>query len=953
MEEQENTEITLAGLKITNENLSNIKVEALADRPNVSASYGEGGLSASDLKKHFDKYSDILRERYNDLINYLSDATIDGKDIKTLIKNIETGVFSNLLKLYANEANTASGELTSLQNIIYSISAALALRVTSEELTTTLENKFSTHDALDTAHGSAFEKHNTDSTSHANAFSEHNKDKNVHADAFVERFRSHNGDTNSHQDIRELEISSVKLISPTGKECSNTDDTGDNNNYRICIALKNGTSFYVSLTDALHPLEIVTIDDFTENGERKLKIEYENGSCIIFSLDEIFAGIDNLVANKLDSENATWQIDENGEAVALRFGEASNYTEISPKGIEVKQSGGEPVKVPLSTEVVPIIPNNSSYLKRLYSQTYDETTGGTPELITADFGSLSNTVMMRQEKGYSQVETPYPFEVGIHQSFIVNIGAAKTIAQTITDIANKKINERVSLLEGMTIEYQELYTESYELNVPSQSANKAFIHRLEGIEGTAHNENSKNLLDPAIFGWDVNENGEIYYPGNSSLSATKTVTLPAGTYTVSSSYIAIGVGVNGSQDDGVLTYTFTLTEESDVAITLEGDYNGETEPGYMTIMLNEGESAEPFESYYTLKPVKVTAIESIGANLVDDVAIFESLGWVKQANGYWLGSAPNHKIFDNTEKKQGSMSISYMSKVLTAEGTNNSVLCAYVVYTDGSKEWQALTTDKSSSYALRKYTTPADKTVLSIFLSRGIHGTFEIKDLILNWGDLADYKPYSAEPIATYEIPEKIQALDGYGEPGFTFNFDDKSYHFFRVQSKSEEFFAIEYVETVDSSEGTATGVITLPSDVYGEDPGITLSNFDHMSSLLQSLEYTYLSASRELRFTFILPRTDVDGNPIDFEAEKAYETILNKINEDWMRSYEDGWQYGYDTPAIVYNTYRYSSGDLSDILTDYDDLKSIPVEPGGLLRFKNPYKQKVPIEVTFLVPKN
>ena len=82
--------------------------------------------------------------------------------------------------------------------------------------------------------------------------------------------------------------------------------------------------------------------------------------------------------------------------------------------------------------------------------------------------------------------------------------------------------------------------------------------------------------------------------------------------------------------------------------------------------------------------------------------------------------------------------------------------------------------DGTKEYGRRTYTTNANKTVLKIEFSYGITGTFEVKDLIVNWGVVVDYKPFSAEPIVTIEIPKSIQNLNGYGFG--TIDFDNKKF---------------------------------------------------------------------------------------------------------------------------------------------------------------------------------
>ena len=430
---------------------------------------------------------------------------------------------------------------------------------------------------------------------------------------------------------------------------------------------------------------------------------------------------------------------------------------------------------------------------------------------------------------------------------------------------------------------------------------------------------SNNLLNPELFGTSVNENGEVYYPGE-MVGIGASITLPAGTYTVSGNvgkYLLISNSDASIYEMNVSELTFTLETEDTIFIHLMGDNASWEDPFYCWVMLNKGDTALPFERFvfapekpcdnlipfpylakwsnpnngitattdsngqiqfngayigteavidynlaenfylpigkYTIsgcdgnsnfrifvwikggsadryisqfaggttfdlasgeyiyrlsvrftkdekinnaivkpmlnkgesalpyepyyegtKSTKVTKIEHYGANLVDDEAFFASAGFTKLPNGYWYGSNKTATLFTNTEKKSGSLSIAYMSKTLTANGTNNSVALALIYYTDGTTEYRALTSDGATEYGRRTYTTPANKTVTEIKFSYGITGTFEIKDLIINWGGVVDYYPYSAYPIFTLNIPQSIRNLNGYGFG--TIDFDNKKY---------------------------------------------------------------------------------------------------------------------------------------------------------------------------------
>ena len=58
--------------KITNKQIAEKGVQALADRPNLTAQYGASGLSAAQLKLWFDKLATFLAERINEIVDTIS-----------------------------------------------------------------------------------------------------------------------------------------------------------------------------------------------------------------------------------------------------------------------------------------------------------------------------------------------------------------------------------------------------------------------------------------------------------------------------------------------------------------------------------------------------------------------------------------------------------------------------------------------------------------------------------------------------------------------------------------------------------------------------------------------------------------------------------------------------------------------------------------------------------------
>ena len=322
---------------------------------------------------------------------------------------------------------------------------------------------------------------------------------------------------------------------------------------------------------------------------------------------------------------------------------------------------------------------------------------------------------------------------------------------------------------------------AYNKNIPSNACPYIELHNV-GSNYISSVEASNNLFNPTIFGTEVDERGYIYYPAN-TLELTGEITLPSGEYYISTSdsiYMSFGEHTEMSAE-----FAFTLTETTTIPVSIPGEYIGWSDACYTWVMLNKGNTKKPFEPYregreaaaiIDGKSTKVVAIEHYGANLVDDEAIFESFGFKKQDNGYWLGTQKIKPIFENKEGKSGAMSISYNGKLITTTSESNSPLAFYAEYTDGTGAWlwQLAFTKNNTDYAIKTATTDATKTVKEIRYGYGVNGTYEIKDLIINWGGVVDYKPFSAEPLFTYEIPEGIQKLTGYGFG--TIDFENKKF---------------------------------------------------------------------------------------------------------------------------------------------------------------------------------
>lgn len=118
---------------ITENQLKQSGVQALADRPNAAQQYGQSGLSATQLKLWFDKLATLLSKKINELQNalqsedaaqYIVLALGEYETLDDLIEAMQDGGFAeNVMKLYRDE-NAA--DLESMQSIVLEFSRKFA-----------------------------------------------------------------------------------------------------------------------------------------------------------------------------------------------------------------------------------------------------------------------------------------------------------------------------------------------------------------------------------------------------------------------------------------------------------------------------------------------------------------------------------------------------------------------------------------------------------------------------------------------------------------------------------------------------------------------------------------------------------------------------------------------------------------------------------------------------------
>lgn len=141
---------------ITNEQIKEKGVQALADRPNAASQYGQGGLTAAQLKLWFDKLATFLAGKINEIQNVISgdeageyirlklDAYgVDNLD--ALVAAFLSGDFAkDILKVYPSISATQSVALQTLLN-----NTALTISQHAEKLDALDNGKL---DKITTAH---------------------------------------------------------------------------------------------------------------------------------------------------------------------------------------------------------------------------------------------------------------------------------------------------------------------------------------------------------------------------------------------------------------------------------------------------------------------------------------------------------------------------------------------------------------------------------------------------------------------------------------------------------------------------------------------------------------------------------------------------------------------------------------------------------------------------------
>lgn len=323
----------------------------------------------------------------------------------------------------------------------------------------------------------------------------------------------------------------------------------------------------------------------------------------------------------------------------------------------------------------------------------------------------------------------------------------------------------------------------------------------------------------------------------------------------------------------------------------------------------------------TLKHAKVTAIESVGANLM----VYPYLLTESTSSGITIsantdaslsanGTCTNDTVFvlQDIRLKAGTYSISNNAKVSA---------CQVYLMVDGVRGDNLVTSFANGS---RNFKLVNDSVVrIRLFFTKGTAPQGERFNIWLNKDTATPYTPYT---VTTLPIPEAVQALDGYG---WGVNADCNNY----IDWEKRQF--VKCVGKVDM--GTLRwnlNALETPAVFYAKIDDIVTSHSESDAILCEGYEASDKSLNVNTMLTGTFARGHSNPTLVFIKDEKFTNNVsgLTSSVSGKMLYYELA------TPEVT---------DISDIITA-DNL--IGVEVGGTLTFKNEYGYAVPSEIEYQV---
>ncbi len=461
---------------------------------------------------------------------------------------------------------------------------------------------------------------------------------------------------------------------------------------------------------------------------------------------------------------------------------------------------------------------------------------------------------------------------------------------------------QVSKIGGMSRKCENLF--SGEISVKTAPTTYSFNN------GTLKLLRNGGTIQGGIWSKEKYKSGT--YTISFSLSGMESTNFVLATATTASATHA-GTWIKTWYANGKASFIFTLTEDRYIGFFTDGDG---IEITAANVMLNTGETALPYEPYFEgLRDAKVTAVESVGVNLIS----FPYTDTTKTVNGVAF-----------TVRADGGIYIKGTAEYETHFWLSNDIDL-------GDTPINAITgtsaTNGSYSVSKRIYYNNHNLTI-SI-----LNGTVidEILYPMVNKGSTAlPYIPYFKY---TLEIPEAVQALDGYGAgiPNVKYNYlslEDKTYY------KTVERVILKGTESVSYANYSAS----LDTQQFN----ITIANCGGNLALCDRLPTTWDAAGGLLGITSVQTQL-VMGVPkswltpfgfVDGTASTYVSSFLAYLKNE----YNNG------TPLTVIYSLSASHVVETDLSAYFGEDHFIEVEAGGTVTAVNEFGYDVPSVIEYTV---
>ena len=698
------------------------KVAGLSNRPNQSGVYGVSGLSATELKAHFDKYADAIAKKVNEIIDKLSSGNGDylsigdGKSLAMLIASFADGSWANSfnIKLSGDESNSTL--YARLNLILKSLSDHLenGAHIKKDSVgTDNIQDKAVTESKIQDGAVTTGKLSQYDQNRIGNAF------KSV----------SYNGTTG------ELSFTNNKNVTTTVDlplERLVQKGEYDNDSKKIILTLDNEQTLEISLSDIVESIvNSVGTDNIQDKAVTESKIQ---DGAVVTKYDKYGNVLSTKLAKDAVYEDAIKNFSVTRDKLASRAVEYSSLVYEVEKHIQDSFSGAS---------------YDGSTLKLSRNRLTDGT--GTPP---------------------EELAIPIPI---------------------------KGLEQRIENLEGLTLQQITDSTMAYEKVVPAGSGQYAALNKLGGIcVKTFANHNlctADGVYECRGDYKDINLGDLSHFDdGMYYLS----IDAPAGLYKMElnaegyGNTIATGYGssltfqYDKMEFDGLEFYIRLVSEYYEYGEEGARELDGEAKN---FLLCKESDAFKGYAPFgYVNVEAKPTRIESLGANLLNmDCEAKNPSSITDDANmkriftpgTYFVGMSANNYckpyVVQLIEKSVSSFTfraesnaygVSFPLKLLPNttywirwERTGGTANCFYSFYADDG-------TYLSNSYVSSKksFTTDDFGNVVIHFVAGEGNVDITISNIMLNRGtESVPYKAYTAEPIDTFEIPEAIRNLPGYG----------------------------------------------------------------------------------------------------------------------------------------------------------------------------------------------